>query len=247
MTRILVPTDFAEPSLAAVRYGLELAATVGGDVVLLHVVEGPSAYSYLVGGPPQLPRDYMDPAGEFFQPARAFFRAPFSQKVLYRDLCEEAYYKLETLFPLGYRNCVRTVVTAGKAADEIVAVAKEQRVDLILLGIRGKRGWRHVFRRTVTDRVRRKAMIPVITLDTSHRRVERSPAHRGVLEHRTGGGCAVSQDDERVQVGKDSAPSQPRPGDRVQDQNVSLPLTPKQGGLHGHWAGPADLHLRDRR
>jgi hypothetical protein len=29
MTRILVPTDFSEPSLAAVRYGIELA-TAGG-------------------------------------------------------------------------------------------------------------------------------------------------------------------------------------------------------------------------
>ena len=40
MTRMLVPTDFSEPSLAAVRSGIELATAGGGVVLLLHVVEG---------------------------------------------------------------------------------------------------------------------------------------------------------------------------------------------------------------
>jgi nucleotide-binding universal stress UspA family protein len=38
--RMLVPTDFSEPLLTAVRYALELADAVGGKMILLHVVEG---------------------------------------------------------------------------------------------------------------------------------------------------------------------------------------------------------------
>ena len=50
--RILVPTDFSEPSLAAVRYALELADAVGGKMILLHVVEGKPVHSYMVGERP---------------------------------------------------------------------------------------------------------------------------------------------------------------------------------------------------
>ena len=52
MTRILVPTDFSDASLVAVQSGLELAKTVGGVVLLLHVVEGASVRLYAVGGGP---------------------------------------------------------------------------------------------------------------------------------------------------------------------------------------------------
>jgi hypothetical protein len=33
--RILLPTDFSEPSLATIRYGLDHAQTVGGEMILL--------------------------------------------------------------------------------------------------------------------------------------------------------------------------------------------------------------------
>jgi nucleotide-binding universal stress UspA family protein len=49
---MLVPTDFSEPSLAAVRYGLELASRVAGVVLLLHVVEAASVRCYAAGGLP---------------------------------------------------------------------------------------------------------------------------------------------------------------------------------------------------
>lgn len=83
MTRILVPTDFSESSLAAVRSGIELATAVGGVVLLLHVVEGPSVRCYAVGGLPLFRRDMSDPGGEYF-------RSAFDQKLIRRDFCEEA-------------------------------------------------------------------------------------------------------------------------------------------------------------
>jgi nucleotide-binding universal stress UspA family protein len=59
--RILVPTDFSEPSLAAVRYALELADAVGGRIILLHGIEGEPVHSYMVGGPPPFLRDESTP------------------------------------------------------------------------------------------------------------------------------------------------------------------------------------------
>src|SRR5262249_31827984 len=149
--------DFSEPSLAAVRSGIELANTVGGVVLLLHVIEGASDRSYVVGGLPLYLSDMIDPGGEYV-PYR------FDHQLIPRDYLEEARWKLDALVPPSCQARVYTAVTVGRAVDEIVRVAKEQHADLILLGARGRRGWRHVFRRTVADRVRRKALIPVVTL-----------------------------------------------------------------------------------
>jgi nucleotide-binding universal stress UspA family protein len=140
MTRILVPTDFSEPSLAAVRYGIELATAVGGVVLLLHVVEGASVRCYTRGELPRFLRDMIDPGGDSF-------RSPSDQKPIRRDFCEEARWKLGALVPPRCRARIHTVVTVGKPVSEIVRVAKEQHADLILLGAGGVRGWRHVFRR----------------------------------------------------------------------------------------------------
>jgi nucleotide-binding universal stress UspA family protein len=49
---ILVPTEFSEPSLAAIRYACELADAVDGRMILLHVGEGEPVHSYLVGERP---------------------------------------------------------------------------------------------------------------------------------------------------------------------------------------------------
>jgi nucleotide-binding universal stress UspA family protein len=163
MTRILVPTDFSEPSLAAVRYGIERAASVRDVVLLLHVVEGATVHSYNIGQHPRFLRDMLDSEGEFF-------RSPPDQRLIHRDFCEEARWKLEALIPPTCRARIRTVVTAGRAADAIVRVGKEERADLILLGARGPRRWRHVFRRTLADRVRGRARIPVVTLNTNNHR-----------------------------------------------------------------------------
>jgi nucleotide-binding universal stress UspA family protein len=196
MNRILVPTDFSEPSLAAVRSGIELATAVGGVVLLLHVVEGASVRCYAVGGLPLFLSDMIDLGGDCFRPR-------FDQKLIRRDFCEEARWKLDALIPPSCQARVHAVVTVGRAVDEIIRVAKEQHADLILLGAHGLRGRRHVFRRTMADRVRRKAPIPVVTLDVDDLRVGPDPERQGVPDQRLGSGRAVSRSGELVGVVQD--------------------------------------------
>jgi nucleotide-binding universal stress UspA family protein len=43
MKRILVPTDFSPPSLAALTQAVRYTQAVGGELLLLHVVEGDPA------------------------------------------------------------------------------------------------------------------------------------------------------------------------------------------------------------
>jgi nucleotide-binding universal stress UspA family protein len=197
MTRILVPTDFSEPSLTAVRSGIELATAVGGVVVLLHVVEGASVHCYTAGGLPPYLSDMIDLGGEYF-------RSRFDQKLIRRDFCEEAQWKLDALVPPKCQARVHTMVTVGRAVDEIVSVAEEQHADLILLGARGRRGWRHVLRRTMADRVRRKALIPVVTLAADDLLVGQDPERWGVPDQCLGSARAVSHSAELIEVVQDA-------------------------------------------
>ncbi|HEX5915088.1 MAG TPA: universal stress protein, partial [Rubrobacter sp.] len=159
MKRILVPTDFSTRSLEALERALTYTRSVGGELLLLHVVEGQPLQWYAVNGQPEdlYPSGRLDPEGAFFAP-----QVP--PKVVHRDLCQEAEWKLATLLP-PQPDRFRALVTVGKAADEIVRVAGEQRADLIVMGTQGRRGLRHWLRSSVDDRVRRKAAVPVITFD----------------------------------------------------------------------------------
>ncbi|HSF32622.1 MAG TPA: universal stress protein [Candidatus Tectomicrobia bacterium] len=196
MTRILVPTDFSESSLAAVHSGIELATAVGGVVLLLHVVEGASVRCYAVGELPLFLSDTIYSSGEHF-------RSQFDQRLIRRDLCEEARWKLDDLVPPRCRARVHTVVTVGRAVNEIVRVATAQHAELILLGARGRLGWRHLFRGTMADRVRRKVLIPVITLDVDDLRVGRDPERQGFPDLRLGSSRAVFHSPELVGLVQD--------------------------------------------
>jgi nucleotide-binding universal stress UspA family protein len=236
--RILVPTDFSEPSLAAIRYGLDLAETVSGEIVLLHVVEEKPVQSYTVGGPP--PFFSVD-----FAPGRGLSLWPEPQRIIQRDLCEEANWKLAALFPPSSQKRVRTVVTAGKPASEIVRVARERDADLIILGSRGRRGLRRLLRRTIADKVRRKAPIPVIAVDADHLSIEGTPGGNGAPYQSVAGGHADLQRDKRVLSAKDlsrscsrpevSTSSSPEGAERSAADPVLPPLAPfrTRVGQHG--------------
>lgn len=159
MRRILVPIDFSDASRPAIHYALALTAAVEGDLLLLHVVEGDPLPRYVVGETPEMFPSWMDCTGRRFQEA-------CSPTIIHHDRCEEARWKLASLLPSGCPERFRPLVTVGKAAEEIVRVATDEQMDLILLGIQRQRGWRHVLRPTVPTQVMRRTSIPVMLLCT---------------------------------------------------------------------------------
>ena len=171
MKRILVPTDFSTRSLEALERALTYTRTVGGELLLLHVVEEQPLHWYAVNGQPEdvYPSSRIDPEGAFFVP-----QVP--PKGIHRDLCQEAEWKLATLLP-PQSDRFHAVVTVGKAADEIVRVAREQHADLIVMGTQGRRGFRRWLRSSVADRVRRRTAVPVITFDGHQFCLGPAPGH----------------------------------------------------------------------
>jgi nucleotide-binding universal stress UspA family protein len=88
-----------------------------------------------------------------------------------RDLVAEAEWKLGALLP-PQPDRFRALVTVGRAADEIVRVARAQGADLIIMGTHGHRGFRRWFRKSVTDQVRRQAPTAVLTVGARRRCLE---------------------------------------------------------------------------
>jgi nucleotide-binding universal stress UspA family protein len=164
MKRILVPMDFSTPSLAALRQAVHYTQTVGGELLLLHVVEGAPLRWYTVDGSPEAPSAVLDPTVQLMLPQ------PPPTRVA-RDLVAEAEWKLAALLP-PQPDRFRALVTVGRAAEEIVRVARAQGADLIIMGTHSHRGFRRWFRKSVTDQVRRQAPIAVLTVGPRRRCLE---------------------------------------------------------------------------
>jgi universal stress protein A len=177
MNRILVPTDFSEASSKAVRYALELTSAVRGRMLLLHVVEGDPVRLYTTGGFPER----LAYSGDL-KLDRLCYAVP--QMIFRRDLDEEARWKLSALLPPGAPDRFRALVTVGRVAADIISVAKEEKADLIILGTDGRRGLRHLLRRSIADKVIRKTPGPVVIFESQHPRLRWTSASRSVLYRR---------------------------------------------------------------
>jgi len=137
---ILCPTDFSEGSLQALSTASDLAITFGGEVYLMHV---------LPGKPSSVEADVEANLPNFERDVRAF-----AEKRM-REIAE----------PLAAKGLrIRFTITSGKAADEILHLAREAAADLIVIATHGETGWRHLAFGSVTEKVVRLAACPVLTI-----------------------------------------------------------------------------------
>jgi nucleotide-binding universal stress UspA family protein len=161
MTRILVATDFSESSLAALRYATALTYALNGEGLLLHVVEEEPVRRYVVGGQPEAPMYWLELMAEALRPPQ------MSSQVIHHDLIEEAQWRLSALLPPAAHDRFRTLVVVGKALEEIVSVARNRTIDLIMLGEHRRRGLTGLFRRNLAEQLACRVAIPVITVRNS--------------------------------------------------------------------------------
>src|SRR5687767_12087081 len=140
---ILVPTDFSAGSQAAVAYARELASLFGASLHLLHVVENP----YAPGG---FMESYPHPPG--FYPIDVENHAR-----MHLDRCLSADDKVK------FRAVL--TVTTGVAAQEILSrIAREPKIDLVVLATYGRGGSAPSATGSVADKVLRGSTCPVLTV-----------------------------------------------------------------------------------
>ncbi|MGB8427329.1 MAG: universal stress protein [Desulfobacterales bacterium] len=140
LKKILVGSDFSTDAANALAYGLSLAQDFESEIHLVHVVE-PFAYT-----------DALVP--------------DLMTADVQTDLNVLLTGRLDALVPAEARNwCnVKTVCLAGKPYEELVTYANENRVEMILLGIRGRGLVETLLLGSTTDRVIRRASCPVLAV-----------------------------------------------------------------------------------
>ncbi|MBM3820880.1 MAG: universal stress protein [Acidimicrobiia bacterium] len=143
--RILVPTDFSEPSDAALQYARTLAAKFGASLHLFHVVE-----DQFVTGPFGAEMYVPHPPGTLSY------------------LTAEAQGHMNTRISAEDRTALRatTEIIVGTAARTIVEYAADNGYDLIVMGTHGRTGLAHVLVGSVAEHVVRSAHCPVLTVHT---------------------------------------------------------------------------------
>jgi len=137
LERILVPTDFSECSERARSYAVEIAKRFEAELHLLHAVP-PIAIPAYMG---YVPDELVEPK-EGARKSLQQWDTPALQDV----------------------KSVERVVVLGTPFVEIVRYAREQNVDLIVMGTHGHSGLTHALIGSVAEKVVRKASCPVLTV-----------------------------------------------------------------------------------
>jgi nucleotide-binding universal stress UspA family protein len=143
--RILCPTDFSEPAITALKRAEELARHFAAELIVAHVVP-----------PVPGPHSFPDPQADFN------FDLPLYQQ----ELAIHAEKILKELVSHRVSMEVRTrdLVTTGAAAPEILRIAQQEHVDLIVIASHGLTGWRRLVFGSVAEKVVRQATCPVLTI-----------------------------------------------------------------------------------
>jgi len=132
--KILFPTDFSTSSDAALKYATTLARDMGATLVIVHIEEPPAAY----GG------------GEMY------YGLPDPDVAALKKM-------LEAIKPTDPAVTFEHRLVTGQPAREIVELAKEDGVDLIVMGTHGRTGLGRILMGSVAEAVIRRAPCPVFT------------------------------------------------------------------------------------
>jgi nucleotide-binding universal stress UspA family protein len=143
--KILFCTDFSENSHLAFAYALNLAKTYQAKLLILHVTHDPI----------------------FVYPDLVYANIP-EKTIREWEVSEEK--KMDQEFKTNYVQKMdgftdyKVLLKKGVAFYEIIQTAKEESVNLIVMGTHGRTGLDHVLFGSTAERVVRKSSSPVLTV-----------------------------------------------------------------------------------
>lgn len=135
--RIGCAVDFSEGSRAALREATELSRRFGAALVLLHAEETPGV------------SDIPPPAS-----VAAATRAELQGQL--------ADWQAEAATSIG--RAVEVRMFPGPAAPSVARIAAEERLDLLVTGTHGRRGFRHLVLGSVAERLVHLAPCPILVV-----------------------------------------------------------------------------------
>ena len=140
---ILVATDFGEAASLALAYGRDLARTFGATLHVIHVVDDLGA---------------------------RLVRQPESSETLDQVQAEAeaaARLRLDSVLTDEDRGALRAravILTSAATARTITSYARDEHVDVIVVGTHGRGPVSHLFLGSVADRILRMAPCPVLVV-----------------------------------------------------------------------------------
>lgn len=138
--KLLVPTDFSEPSRAALDYAIDLAEPLGAAVHLVHAFELP-----IVGFPDGAMTITAEMGARISEAAqRALDDLVHSLRSRKVDLA--------------------TTLVQSDPRDAVLSTAKKIGADLIVMGTHGRRGLTRALIGSVAESVVRTSPVPVLTI-----------------------------------------------------------------------------------
>ena len=141
--KILFCTDFSENSRWAFTYALDLAKTYKSNLLILHVTPEPAH-------PEQL---------SIYLPPEKLKELRVSQKKeIDRQIKTNYLTKMK-----GYMN-YQVILKEGEPFIEIIQLARERSVDVIVMGTHGRTGLDHILFGSTAEKVVRKSSCPVLTI-----------------------------------------------------------------------------------
>jgi nucleotide-binding universal stress UspA family protein len=151
MNRILVPTDFSEQAINALKVAAQMAKRFNGEIFLLHMLElpmqlvGTAASGSAIGG-----------ANHDLPEAIYFMKLA---KKRFQDIMQEPYLK-------GIN--VHETVEFHQAFEGIMEVSEKYNCDIIIMGSHGATGFKEMFIGSNTEKVVRNSNIPVMVIKKHH-------------------------------------------------------------------------------
>lgn len=137
LQRILVPTDFSNFSKRAARFAILLGNHFESEVTLYHLFQ--------------------------VQTSTGSFRS--ARDIIRRDaLTDMQKLEKEMLQLVEGRTSLKTIVAENNAVDAIVARAKRDAYDLIVMGTQGATGLKEVFMGSIAGSVLKKAEVPLLVI-----------------------------------------------------------------------------------
>jgi len=142
--KILCPTDFSDPSHEGLKLANEIASGVPAEIFLVHVLE------------PIPPAPVPE-----FHAAAAFDVGGYDKEL---EVAAKKHLLELVDKHISKETKTHTIVARGNASAEIVRVAEEEKLDLIVISTHGRTGWRRLVFGSVAEKVVRLAPIPVLTV-----------------------------------------------------------------------------------
>lgn len=139
--RILFPTDFSEGSDNALPYAVDMAKHYGAKLYVLHIMHDMAQ-------------------------ATGWYVPHVSMDALYKDIEAGAKKEIERYGVAGLEGFkdIERIVVKGIPYDEVIKFAKENKIDLIVIGTHGRKGLDRVIFGSTAERVVRDAPCPVLSV-----------------------------------------------------------------------------------